>query len=159
VRISGLCSDRARLVEILHVGRKTAIAVTDIDMHRLLWLRQDIERRFLIDRETREWAEQNDREIEILRPDVPKRLEHVRDHIDERLDEIVAEHGLDRGPTYPGTSMLEQPPSGTASTTHSAQDPSTERAVARIARERLAVLLDEQTPHLLGALRGLGVAL
>jgi hypothetical protein len=61
---------------------KTAITVTNIDVHRLLWLRQDIERRFLIDRETREWAEQNDREIEILRPDVRKRLEHVRDHID-----------------------------------------------------------------------------
>jgi hypothetical protein len=74
----------------------------DVDLHRLLWLRDDIKRRFTIDRETRAWAEANDREIEILRPDVRESLERARDRIDARLDEIADERGLDRRPTYPG---------------------------------------------------------
>jgi hypothetical protein len=74
----------------------------DVELHRLLWLRDEIRRRFTIDRETREWAEANDREIEILRPEVREALERARDRIDARLDEIVAERGLGRQPTYPG---------------------------------------------------------
>jgi hypothetical protein len=55
-------------------------------------------------------------------------------------------------------SMLKQPPSGTASTTHSAQDPLRSALLLGLPGS-LAVLLDEQAPHLLGALRGLGIAL
>jgi hypothetical protein len=77
----------------------------DVELNRPLWLRDDIQRRFTIDRETREWAEANDREIEILRPDVRESLERTRDQIDARLDELAGERGLDRRPTYPG---LEQ---------------------------------------------------
>jgi hypothetical protein len=73
-------------------------------------------------------------------------------------DEIVAERGLDRGPTYPGLDTQATAVGNRIDYTLGSGPP-TERALARIARERLAVLLDEQTPHLLGALRGLGVAL
>jgi Family of unknown function (DUF5677) len=74
----------------------------DAELHRLLWLRDDIQRRFLIDRETREWAEANNRQIEILRPDVRERLEEERDEITARIAELADERGLDDLPTYPG---------------------------------------------------------
>jgi hypothetical protein len=98
----------------------------DVELNRPLWLRDDIQRRFTIDRETREWAEENDREIEILRPDVRESLERTRDQIDARLDELAGERGLDRRPTYPGLEQ-QRPRRATGSTTRSATD-STRRA-------------------------------
>lgn len=93
----------------------------DPELHRLLWLRDDIQRRFTIDRETREWAEANDREIEILRPDVRERLEGSRERIDARIAEIAAERGLDRLPTVARrrrttTSWSSPSPAAAAST-------------------------------------------
>ena len=73
----------------------------DTELHRILWLRYDIKQRFTIDRETREWAQANDREIEILRPDVRERLERICAGIDARVGEIAAERQLNRQPIYP----------------------------------------------------------
>ncbi len=74
----------------------------DAVLHRLLWLRDDIQRRFTIDRETREWAAANNRQVEILRPDVRERLERAREEIDARITQIADQRGLDEPPTYPG---------------------------------------------------------
>jgi hypothetical protein len=73
----------------------------DADLHRLLWLRDDINYRFTIDRETREWAEANGQQVEILRPDVRANLEQACDRINERVTAITAERALARAPTYP----------------------------------------------------------
>jgi hypothetical protein len=71
----------------------------DPELHRLLWFRDDIQRRFTIDRTVRDSSE--DSATEILRPDVRERLERARDEIDMRVAEIQAERQLERPPTYP----------------------------------------------------------
>jgi hypothetical protein len=78
----------------------------DPPLHRLLWLRDEISRRFTIDREVREWADTNDETVEILRPDRRELFERQRAEIDEQLDVIVAERELEERPSYP--SLLQQ---------------------------------------------------
>jgi hypothetical protein len=74
----------------------------DPELHRILWMLNDIGYRFPLDREVLEWAEVNERDIEILRADVRERLQSTRDDLRARLAEITVERGLEREPTYPG---------------------------------------------------------
>jgi hypothetical protein len=76
--------------------------VLDAELHRTLWMLNDIAYRFTLDGEVREWAAANGREIQILRDDVRERLEGVQDQLRDRLGEIANERGLDREPRYPG---------------------------------------------------------
>jgi ribosomal protein L31E len=74
----------------------------DLGLNRLLWLRDEIDGRFTIDRETREWAQTKGRQaVEILRDDVRRRFEQERAQIDALIDGIVTERGLARRPRFP----------------------------------------------------------
>jgi hypothetical protein len=78
----------------------------DPSLHRLLWLRDEITRRFTIDREAREWAQANNETLEILTPEGRELFERQLAEINEQLDAIVAARGLDARPRYP--SLIDQ---------------------------------------------------
>lgn len=73
----------------------------DLELHLILWKLNDIDYRFTLDREVREWAEANQRDMAILTPHFRDELEGFRDDLRRRLAEITAERGLAREPTYP----------------------------------------------------------
>jgi hypothetical protein len=73
----------------------------DAELHRILWMLDDIGYRFTIDAEVRQWAAQNEREIEILRDDVRERLEALQADLTEGIANIAADRRLDRAPRYP----------------------------------------------------------
>ena len=76
----------------------------DAELHRILWMLDDIGYRFTIDAEVREWAAKSEREIEILRDDVRERLEVLQADLRERIASIAADRQLDRHPRYPRLS-------------------------------------------------------
>jgi hypothetical protein len=78
----------------------------DPPLHRLLWLRDEFGRRFTIDREAREWGQANNETVEILTAESRELFERQLAEINEQLDAIVAERGLDGRPRYP--SLIEQ---------------------------------------------------
>jgi Family of unknown function (DUF5677) len=73
----------------------------DLELHLVLWKLNDIDYRFTLDREVREWADANQREMAVLRPDFREELERFRGDLTRRLAEITVERGLEREPTYP----------------------------------------------------------
>jgi Family of unknown function (DUF5677) len=72
-----------------------------LELHLVLWKLNDTDYRFTLDREVREWADANQRDMAILQPDFRDELERRRRDLTRRLAEITAERGLEREPTYP----------------------------------------------------------
>ena len=66
----------------------------DIELHQLLWIRDDVGYRLTIDREARQGG------LEIMRPEVLEGTQRTRDEIDARINEIAQNRGLDRVPPY-----------------------------------------------------------
>ena len=73
----------------------------DAPLNLLLWVRKEIDSRFTIDRETREWAREHGSNAEILRSQTRERLERERAEGEKLIAGIAAERGPGFKAHYP----------------------------------------------------------
>jgi hypothetical protein len=73
----------------------------DLEVNLILWKLNDINYRLTLDREVREWADANQRQMEILQPAFRDELKRLRDDLTGQLADIGEARGLERVHNYP----------------------------------------------------------